>query len=226
MNMPSSWAAGIGFGLCLAAALGLAALDRGQPVPWDRCIAVTVLGFGLVPSLEFAARATWAIVTAVGGAILEWQERTRYVPPDDPEPDEEPGQREIDRVEYDRQQAWALALDRFFRAGDSAGGFSIRRLGGVVGSDTWGGLVHFYGSELGGNVLRDAGGDTGYTWGHGWSLDRVTMALHAGKLPYPDMPVPVVQLFVAPATRRDTKRRATTPKEPPPRVIENVPGAD
>lgn len=79
--------------------------------------------------------------------------------------------------DYDAERdAWKLALTRFFRAGDSAGGFSIRKLDGVVGSDTWPRLVHFYATSDGGNVLRDAGGDTGFTWGHGWRLNRALIA--------------------------------------------------
>ncbi len=104
-------------------------------------------------------------------------------------------------------EAMRLALDRFFRAGDVAGGFSIRKLDGVVGSDTWGRLVHFYDTAAGGNVLRDAGGDQGYQWGHGWRLDRALLALANGRLPFPPGGVPVVSTPRTATTRRHTARQ-------------------
>lgn len=110
----------------------------------------------------------------------------------------------------EEREAWRLALDRFFRAGESAGGFSAGRLSGVAGSDAWPRLVHFYASESGGNVLRDAGGNVGHTWGHGWTLDRVMLALGNNKLPRPDMPLPVIQPFVAPATQRRAPQKVKT----------------
>lgn len=130
-------------------------------------------------------------------------------PADTPPPAAEPViEKEND---YDpEQEAWRVALDRFFRAGDAAGGFSAGKLSGVAGSDSWPRLVHFYASEVGGNVLRDAGGNIGHTWGHGWTLDRVMLALGNNRLPRPEMPLPVIAPFVVSATQRNTARKSKT----------------
>ncbi len=216
-TIPSSWGAGFALGLCLAAIVGLGALDRGQAVPWARCGVIVVASLGAVPSLEFGLRAAWAIFTAVGGAVLEWRERTRPAVADEPEAPEQK------KSDYDpEREAWRIALDRFFRAGDAAGGFSAGRLAGVAGSDAWPRLVHFYASEQGGNVLRDAGTNIGHTWGHGWTLDRVMLALGNDKLPRPDMPLPIITPFVAVTTQRRAPQKGKTAKEPPPRVIEHA----
>lgn len=204
--------------MCLAAGIGLAALDRGHAVPWDKCITLAIMGLGLVPILEFAARSLWAMLTAVGGAWLEWRERTAPVLPevlDDPAP--------VPVQPNELERAWKVALSRFFRAGDAAGGFSARKLEGVVGSDTWPRLTAFYCGDDGNRILRVGPGDQGTVWNWGWDLDYTLQRIEAGNFPYPAGPVPDVQLFVANATQQRAPRRSQQRKEPPPRVIEHAP---
>lgn len=113
--------------------------------------------------------------------------------------------------DYDPElQARSVAVSRFFHAGERAHGFSVRKLESVVGEPTWSSLVHFYATAAGGNALRDAGGDTGFTWGHGWTIDHVVLALNAGNFPLPPGPVPVVEVYTADTTRQDGRRQRTT----------------
>lgn len=106
--------------------------------------------------------------------------------------------------------AWQLALETFFLAGQKAGGFSVDKLAGCVGSDAWARLTEFYSSAAGLNVLRVAPGNVGTVWGHAWGLDRAMQALRAGKLPFPTGPVPDVRPFPDGATQRKAPRRART----------------
>lgn len=108
------------------------------------------------------------------------------------------------------ENAWRLALERFFRAGDKAGGFSIRKLEGVVGSTTWFLLTDFYVSLEGGQVLRRMPGDEGTVWGHGWTLDDVTRKLALGTLPHPQGPVPSVEVYIANTTQQNAPRQRKT----------------
>lgn len=108
------------------------------------------------------------------------------------------------------EAAWHSALERFFRAGDLAGGFSIRLMSGVVGSTAWGRLTDFYCSEQGRKVLRVGPGDEGTVWGHGWSLDSTLQALATGKLPHPSGTAPEITEFGRNATRRDATRQRKT----------------
>lgn len=198
LELPSPWLAGLALGLMMAAIYGLAALNGGQPVPWDRCVTLLLIGIGTVPTLTFFVNLFLAL-------LGKWAE-TRPVPLDDSEPipDTDP-----DVPDY-TAEAWRVALDRLFRAGDTAGGFSAAKLSGVVGSDAWPKLVHFYSSHAGGNVLRDAGSNVGHVWGHGWNLDRLMLALGNDRLPRPDMPLPVVQPFVASTTQRRASQKSKT----------------
>ena len=114
------------------------------------------------------------------------------------------------------EYAWRLALGRFFRAGEAAGGFSENRLAGVVGSDTWVRLIAFYGQaqstpagKVVGPVLRDAGGNVGNEWNYGWGLDAVLPLLEASKLPRPGGAVPDVAVYIQSAAQRGTARKGS-----------------
>ena len=107
-------------------------------------------------------------------------------------------------------QAWRIALERFFRAGDAAGSFSIRSLSGVIGSDSWALLTDWFCSEQGGRVLRVAAGNAGTTWGYGWGLDRVLQLLATGKLPLPPGDAPEVEPYIANKTRQNATKRSPT----------------
>lgn len=110
------------------------------------------------------------------------------------------------------ERAWRLALERFFRAGDAAGSFSIRALEGVVGSDTWARLTDFYCSEAGHRILRVGAGSAGTTWNWGWELDYTLQRLAAGGLPHPAGLAPTVEVYVRNTTRRNAPKRAATVK--------------
>jgi hypothetical protein len=212
------WQLGLALGLAVDAGLALALALSGQGLTLDNlpryatvAVSVAVICWtGLAP-----------LVAAFQGAVSlvvrldAWKHRNNLPPvADTPQPvaDKEP--------EYDaEQQAWRLALDRFFRAGDAAGGFSAGKLSGVAGSDSWPRLVHFFASEAGGNVLRDAGSNVGHIWGHGWTLDRVMLALGNNRLPRPDMPLPVIELYIAPATQRRASQKSKTAEK---RTVEGV----
>lgn len=105
----------------------------------------------------------------------------------------------------DTSHAWQTAIEIFIMAGDS-GGFSIRRMQGVVGSDTWAQLT---------SMLADAGWlanvpGRGYAWAAGYTLARAMLELRAGTLPYPTGPAPVVSPPVNDATLRNAQRRPAT----------------
>ena len=106
--------------------------------------------------------------------------------------------------------AMKQAVGRFMRGGEAAGSFSIRALSSIVSDGDWAALTEFYCSDAGGRVLRDRGGPLGTGWGYGWTLDTVLQALNADRLPFPDMAVPEVALYVANTAQRNTKRRSST----------------
>lgn len=197
------WQLGLALGLCIDAGLLLAAAVAG----WR--FETRWLGIG-APILVICASGMPFLVAVFQGAVAcvvrldRWRHRNDAPPPVTvlaPVVEKD--------TDYDAErEAWRVALDRFFRAGEAAGGFSAGKLSGVAGSDAWPRLVHFYSSETGGNVLRDAGGNTGHTWGHGWTLDRVMLALHNNNFPLPDMPVPVIQPYVAAAPQRRASRKS------------------
>jgi len=81
---------------------------------------------------------------------------------------------------------WQTNVRIFFREGDRAGGFSARKLEGVVGSDVWGQLTDFYIAQ---GILWNYGGNVGTAWNTGWSLGRV---LSLVALPHPDGEPPKV----------------------------------
>ena len=128
--------------------------------------------------------------------------------------------------------AWRVALERFFRAGGMAEGFSINKLSGVVGSQSWGKLTDFYlepqadlltGKAIG-PVLRDAGSNIGTVWNHGWGLDLVMQLIAKGALPHPDIPVPVIELYVRHAAERNAPQKGATQKKA--RVVDIEPSRE
>lgn len=119
-------------------------------------------------------------------------------------------QAQVEALADEAEEAWRSALERFFRAGDLAGGFSIRLMSGVVGSTAWGRLTDFYCSQEGRQVLRVGPGDEGTVWGHGWNLDSTLQALATGKLPHPIGTAPEISEHGRNATRRDSTRQRKT----------------
>lgn len=224
--MPSSWAAGFGLGICLAAALGLAALDRGQPVPWQQCIAVTVLGLGLVPSLEFGVRSIWAVLTAIGGAYLEWRERTAPELPDDepemPDPTDYPTDWQMaDQAAID--MSWRVSAHRFIQAG-AVHGFLVRTLAGaesphnVIAWEDWGPMVKVL---IAAGVLIKNGGTR---WADGWSYVRWLEERDELALPHPNKLAPDVKMRPVNTATTTTSQQTKQDREPPPRVVvEHVP---
>ena len=105
----------------------------------------------------------------------------------------------------DTAAGWRTALETFLLAGD-VGGFSARRMAGVVGSDTWPMMT---------KLLEDAGilsnqPGRGYGWAVDMTLARALTKLRVGAIPLPDGPPPVVNLPVnTAATRRATPSAAT-----------------
>lgn len=188
----------------------------GAELPAEQYTALAVVGFsvglilaGLIDIATYNDRAeaeslrrqrealTWA--TEVSNQ--EREARLRAVAPVETPPD----------TSHD----WYNAIETFLMAGDM-GGFSIRRMQGVVGSDVWAQLT---------TMLADAGWlanvpGRGYQWADGYTLARAIQELRADRLPYPTGPAPVVTPPVNNATRRDRAQRS---KEPPPRVIEHAP---
>ncbi len=210
----------VALGLAIDAGLLLGLVLSGAPLamPADLPRLLTIgasiaaLGWtGLAPLV--------AMFQAAVGLYVRWDvwKHRNDAPPTTPVVVVAPIEKEPDEYNAE-QEAWRVALDRFFRAGEAAGGFSAGKLSGVAGSDSWPRLVHFYAGEAGGNVLRDAGGNVGHTWGHGWTLDRVMLAIGTNRLPHPDMPLPVIALFVA----STTQRRAPQKSKSQARVIENA----
>jgi hypothetical protein len=208
---PSAWIAGFGVGLGATCLLGIAAELRGWAVPILVYAEVVGLGMGLVLALDFAGRSFVSGMFTVLEVVRNAQTLApapTLVQADQPKPEPD-----TDLL----ASAWKVPLSRFFRAGDSAGSFSIRNLAGVVSEGDWAALTDFYCSDEGRRVLRDRGGNLGTAWGYGWSLDAVLQALNASKLPLPDMPVPDVQPYVGNTTQRNTKKRA-------PAVVEHQKG--
>jgi hypothetical protein len=202
------WELGLAIGLFVDAglAVGLAASGRAYTaadLPRLAWIGVWVAVLGL--TFPATVRGLWGAGGAVIGAVRElWRqpdapEVTAPLPvlpiPDDAE-----------------ARAWQGALSRFFRAGDAAGGFSIRKLEGVIGSDAWARLTEFYSSDAGCRVLRVGPGDQGTVWNWGWEIDYVLQRIGSGSFPHPTGPVPDVQIYVNNASQRPAKRRATTAK--------------
>jgi hypothetical protein len=125
------------------------------------------------------------------------------------------------------RRAMLDAMLTFFHAGEKAGGFSAGLLSpGVVGSDTWEDLTDFYVSPEGGGVLRVVAGNVGTVWNHGHGLDSTIRGLRAGKIPLPDMKVPVVNAYVPVAAQRNAPRKGTTRKPaaaPDAEVVDRLP---
>jgi hypothetical protein len=201
-DKPSAWFYGFGLGIVAVCVLGISSTVNGWDVPLPVFVYVFGLGLGAVVTLQFTGASFKAVVASAFEMVKQYQTLTpapTLVPADPPEPEPD-----TDLL----ASAWKVPLSRFFRAGDSAGSFSIRNLAGVVSEGDWALLTDFYCSDAGRRVLRDRGGNLGTAWGYGWSLDAVLQALNAGKLPLPDMAVPDVQPYVANSTQRNTKRRA------------------
>lgn len=204
---------GLDFVLLLVGSLGLSVIFGGvcrliaPGTATEELWASLGIGFGILPVLVIAVwtnayRKDKAADVKVKLAAI--QSVPAPVPPSPPPPAP---------PDDAHEQAWRTALERFFRAGDKAGSFSIRALQGVVGSTTWAALTDFYCAQAGGNILRRVPGDEGTTWGHGWRLDDVTRKLALGQLPHPDGVVPTVELYVGNSTSHDTKRQRTTAKK-------------
>jgi hypothetical protein len=201
-DKPSAWFYGFGLGIVAVCVLGISSTVNGWDVPLPVFVYVFGLGLGAVVTLQFTGASFKAVVASAFEMVKQYQTLTpapTLVQADTPEPEPD-----TDLL----ASAWKVPLSRFFRAGDSAGSFSIRNLAGVVSEGDWAGLTDFYCSDEGRRVLRDRGGNLGTAWGYGWSLDAVLQALNASKLPLPDMPVPDVQPYVANSTQRGTKRRS------------------
>lgn len=204
-DRPSTWALALGVGLLAAGVAALTDLGRAaHPAAYYALLGV--VSFGAVLGFVHGVPLALGLVTLGLSVARDW--RTTFGKPSVPvqaapvvvaEPKED----------YDAEKdAWRVALDRFFRAGEAAGGFSAGKLSGVAGSDAWPRLVHFYASADGGNVLRDAGGNVGHTWGHGWTLDRVMLAIGTNRLPRPDMPLPVIAPYVVSAAQRRAPQKS------------------
>ena len=182
-------------------ALGLAAVSRmvysdAQAGGYrDPAVYAAVLLFcvGLWPFLVALGDALKAVAISTGQVYRVWFPVIAKVEPPKPAAPADPSADDL---------AWRTALDRFFRAGQAAEGFSGAKLAGVVGSDGWPTLVHFY-EELG--ILRDWGSNRGYDWRPPWGLDRVLLRLGSGALPHPPGLPPNVEPYIAPQRRAARK---------------------
>ncbi len=223
MDLPSSWGAGFALGLCLAAIVGLGALDRGQAVPWANCVMIVVASLGAVPSLEFGLRAAWAIFTAVGGAVLEWRDRTRATletEPDEPTLETEPELPADWRLANSAAltQGWRVAAHRFVQAG-AVHGFLVRTLAGaesphkIIEWEDWGPMVKML---IAAGVLEKSGGTR---WAPKWTYLRWLEERDELALPHPDKAAPVVKLLpvnTATTTTATTAHRRESESEPGP----------
>lgn len=199
MDVPSSWLAGLGLGMFVAAMLGYRAISDGQPIPAGLCAMAMVACIGAVPTLEFAARSLWAAVTAIGGAWLEWQRQT--APAVEPEPeDDAPVAEPVPDYAFD----WFVAADRFVGAVDLCGG-TIRRMVAlnVTTWDGWGEMVRFL-TEAGVLVSQPKIG-----WAPDWSMARWERERHTLTLPHRDGLPPRVAVL----PNNTTKQRPTTGRE-------------
>lgn len=201
----STLAYGLAAGLMAVAGVGLVATLAGWPVN------VRALGFlfGLcVGAVVFVEWGVWLVEHRHDAAVqrerawVELDERKARLAVPEPAP--------APAVVDESERAWALALERFFRAGDAAGSFSINAMSGVVGSDVWGRLTDFYCSETGGRVLRIAPGNVGTVWGWGWQLDTVLQRVALRHFPHPTGPAPDVNVPIQSATQRKAPRKSKT----------------
>lgn len=188
----------------------------GADMPAEQYAALAVVGFsiGLIlaglldiatyndrEEAESLRRQREALTWATEVSNQEREARLRAVAPVETPPD----------TSHD----WYNAVETFLMAGD-VGGFSIRRMQGVVGSDVWAQLT---------TLLADAGWlanvpGRGYQWADGYTLARAITELRADRLPYPTGPAPVVIPPVHNRTQRNAPRQRS---EPPPRIVEHAP---
>jgi hypothetical protein len=207
----SVWQLGLALGLAVDAGLLLAGALNGYnltatnlPRLLTVAVSIAALGWLCLPLAVAAWNAAWAVYltfrppaplvdSRIENLALSSQIQEEQVSDYDPE-----------------QEAWKVALSRFFRAGEAAGGFSVRKLSGVVGEPAWAKLTEFYSSDAGNRILRVGPGDQGTVWNWGWEIDYVLQRINAGGLPHPTGPVPVVEIYVIDAARHDTKRQRKT----------------
>lgn len=207
----SVWQLGLALGLAVDAGLLLAGALNGYALTADNLPRLTQVAVAIVAlswtGLPVAVAGTQALLRA-----LLWIVERRAAPQIAPTIEKSAPTIAVEqKSEQDTAAAWRTALERFFRSGDNAGGFSIRKLENVVGGPTWARLTDFYASEAGCNVLRVAPGDEGTVWGHGWGLDKALQALAAGKIPLPPLPeVPNVAEYGTVNTTHDAARQRTT----------------
>lgn len=219
MDRPSTWIGALGLSVFAACAYGLVMVLAGQsPNGWHMLMWA---GAGAGASL-FSDFAMWA--------VKDWRQAAVKLEADRAGTEETRVKTQATRLALEgatvggdeaviipspepldlTRAAMKQALNRFFRGGDQAGSFSIRALSSIVSDGDWAALTEFYCSDAGGRVLRDRGGPLGTGWGYGWTLDTVLQALNTNRLPFPDMAVPDVALYVANTAQRNTKRRSST----------------
>ena len=202
---PAYWGVGLGLGLALAGGVVVADAYAGvlRPGWWALYPSLILAGIGTVVTLAGLGKGlSWALDTSDELAARREQRRPPApVELPEPEPDDAP---ETDALEDD----WYIALRRFFRNGEVAGGFSHSRLveSGSITEGPWTELTRFYASEEGGQVLRLEAPE-GYVRGRGWTFDDIKSAIAQRRLPHPPGEPPEVVVLPDDATRRDGRRQ-------------------
>lgn len=200
---PSIWGYGIGLGLAFAGGILAMHVQAGAVVnPWwvfYPSVVVTVMGV-VVGLAGLGAGFTWGLT------VYEKVQELRQPPPAmvteyEPEPDDDPAPDEWQA----REDAWALVLRVFFNNGETADGFSHRKLESTMTEDAWTELTTFYASDEGGRVLRLT--SAGYVIGYGWSYDTVREKLVRRLLPHPDGDPPTIEVLPRDTTRRNARRQ-------------------